>query len=73
MAIIFNVLPPDEATVNASRIPDGSFFRPVGKRKPTSATSSPLIQLGCGRSGITTCGKDQTGRKENIDHGKSHD
>jgi hypothetical protein len=30
MAIIFNVLPPDEATVNASRIPDGSFFRPVG-------------------------------------------
>ena len=30
MAIIFNVLPPDEATVNVDNLMVGSFFRPVG-------------------------------------------
>ena len=30
MAIIFNILPPDEPTVNVDNLPIGSFFRPVG-------------------------------------------
>ena len=30
MAIIFNVLPPDEAPINVDNLMVGSFFRPVG-------------------------------------------
>ena len=30
MAIIFNVLPPDEPTINLENLLPGSFFRPVG-------------------------------------------
>ena len=31
MAIIFKILPPEEATVNVDNLIVGSFFRPVGK------------------------------------------
>lgn len=30
MAIIFNILPPDESTINVEKLLPGSFFRPVG-------------------------------------------
>ena len=30
MAIIFNILPPDEPTINLENLLPGSFFRPVG-------------------------------------------
>ena len=34
MAIIFNVLPSDEPTINLENLLPGSFFRPVGSTQP---------------------------------------
>lgn len=33
MAIIFNVLPPDEPTINVENLLPGGFFRPVGNTR----------------------------------------